>query len=133
MATVPNWIAKGYAVSGYGRNRRAYAITSWRATQTQVIVSLDGLNGECRFRLDDLTQTPRRLDSMRLVAPDDESLSELRRLALTRRVRRELDDAIDDHLTFMRTGDYEPERVIASISNVQRAATKAMADLADLL
>lgn len=135
MATVPNWIAKGYAVSGRGDDACAYRITDWRATTTQVVVILD-INGrpvEYRFRLDDLTEVGRRYGGMKLVAPDADVLAEIRRAAKIRSARFLLDDAVEKHNAFMRRGNCDVESVVASISNVQRAATKAMADLADLL
>lgn len=135
MPAVPNWIGKAYAVSGYGRNRRAYPVTSWRATKTQAVVALD-INGrpvEYRFRLDDLREVGRGYDGMRLVAPDSDEATEALRLAKIRAARNLLDDAVEKHAAFMRQGNYDVESVVASISNVQRAATKAMADLADLL
>lgn len=133
MPTVPNWIAKGYAISGYGRGRRIYRVTAWRATKTQVVVTLGASGRETRFRLTDLCEVGRSYGGLRLVAPESDEVTEALRLSKIQGARNGLDHAIEEHQACMRAGVSDVESVVASISNVQRAATKAMADLADLL
>lgn len=131
MPTVPNWIAKGYALDKTDfRRPRVYRIIRWRATDTQVVVELDGRIGEFRFRLDNLKGTG-RFRVMTLVAPDSPET----KAAFNDAVRRQ---AIDDLRTAIEENplhnlDADMEALIITIGRIQRAATKAMADLADLL
>lgn len=70
MATVPPWISKGYVYQS-GPGARAYQITEWRATQTQVVVHVAALPGELRFDLDSLLGIGSRSRGLRLLPPDD--------------------------------------------------------------
>lgn len=59
MTSVPNWIAKAFVYTPrFGHEGTVRAITGWRATATQVIVTVNGSRGpmEMRFRLADLRQ-----------------------------------------------------------------------------
>ena len=136
MTTVPNWIAKGYAYDNSPRgDSTAYPIKTWRATNTQVVVTLDGLNGEFRFYLDDLRYVGRTRNetrwSMTLLPPDDDRV----RKALDRRALRtavnDLRGVIAD--TRLDPSSMDAEALLTAIGRIQRAATKAMADLAEVL
>jgi hypothetical protein len=120
MATVPNWIAKGYAYNPrYGmRGAQVYKILSWRATRTQVVVELEGLIGEYRFRLDDLVYAYRQ-DERR------------RRMVLVARAVDDLRSAIDSNR--LDASAMDAEALVVAIGRIQRAATKALADLAGVL
>lgn len=131
MATVPNWIAKGYALDRTDfRRPRAYKVTRWRATPTQVVVELEGRNGEYRFRLDDLRGTG-RVRAMTLVAPDGPETKAAFNDTVKQRVIADLRNAIDDNP--LNDTDADVEDLVLTIGRIQRAATKAMAKLADLL
>ena len=136
MPTVPNWIAKGYAYvpSPLVGDPIAYPITHWRATETQVVVELEGRRGEYRFRLDDLRYAYRS-DSVRrdmvLLSPDDERVRE----ALNRRVLRAAVNDLRDviNTTSLDLSSMDADALLTAIGRIQRAATKAMADLAEVL
>jgi hypothetical protein len=131
MTAVPNWIAKGYV---YVRPRglgpgRVYPITSWRATTTQVIVTAEGMRGEARFRLDRLREVGQRDNPLTLVAPTDERVAEVQRAITVNNAVGTLKAAMDERIQ----ADMGVEELVLTIGRVQRAATKALAGLADLL
>jgi hypothetical protein len=129
MATVPNWIAKGYVYQDYPR--MAYRITEWRATRTQVIVHVDGLRHELRFSLDDLRRIGGGASSnMRILPPDDRRVVDAIHQATTRAVVDDLRAAMDERLD---ASVMDAEALVVAIGRIQRAATKALADLAGLL
>lgn len=136
MATVPSWIAKGYAYIPATADAVAHVIpvTHWRATPTQVVVELAGRVGEYRFRLGDLQYAYRRdfyRNHMILIAPDDDRV----RTAPGTRILRA---AVNDLLKVIGSTHLDPssmdaEALLTAIGRIQRAATKAMADLAEVL
>lgn len=132
MPTVPNWIAKGYAYDL--RSAQVYKILSWRATTTQVVVTLDGLPGEHRFRLDNRTYTNRRMETFRrmvLIAPDDGRVASAKEEQTCARAVDDLRAVIDQ--TRLDASAMDAEALVVAIGRIQRAATKAMADLAEVL
>jgi hypothetical protein len=136
MATVPNWIAKGYAYSpGYGwRSAAVYRITSWRATNTQAVVTLDGLSGEHRFTLEGLRYAYRHDETHRrmiLVAPDDDRVIDAKAGEIRRRAVSNLAAVIAE--TRLDASVMDAEELVLAIGRIQRAATKALADLAGVL
>lgn len=129
MATVPNWIAKGYAYQDYPR--KAYRITEWRATPTQVVVHVEGLRHELRFSLDDHRRIGGGASSrMRILPPDDRRVVDAIRQATTSAVVSDLRDAMDERLD---ASAMDAEALVVAIGRIQRAATKALADLAEVL
>lgn len=135
-ATVPNWIAKGYAYQpSYGTSPdKVYAVTGWRATQTQVVVTLEGITGERRFSLDDLREIRRRESSrpgaMRLVSPADPRVREAQQEATVRAAVSALKTAMSARLD---SSSMSVEELMTTIDGIRMAATKAMADMGDLL
>jgi hypothetical protein len=137
MPTVPNWIAKGYVYTpSYGtREASCLPVEDWRATTTQVVVTVktQSLGSvEHRFTLDGLRQIGRPDRASLLLAPDDQRVTKA--LARTRllAVLATLDMAIEPaDLRPSRIEDAEQAAVV--VGRIQRAATKALADLADLL
>lgn len=130
MATVPNWIAKGYVLCRSTGPDTAYPVAHWRATRTQVIVQVEGLNGEYRFALDDLRQVARRGGArMTLLPPHSLTVAEVKADTKKRQVITDLRAGLADRL--------DPSMGVAElrveIIRMQRAATKALADLADML
>jgi hypothetical protein len=131
MPTVPNWIAKGYALDRTDfRRPRAYKVTHWRATTTQVVVELEGRPGEFRFGLDGLRGTG-HLRAIILMAPDEWAVADALADATRRRALTDLRQAIDDNP--LNDSDASAEDLLATFGRIRDAATKAMADLADLL
>jgi hypothetical protein len=126
MATVPNWIAKGYAYQDYPQ--KVYRITGWRATPTQVVVHVEGLRHELRFSLDDHRRIGGGASSnMRILPPDDRRVVDAIRQATTRAVVNDLRDAMGERLD---ASAMDAEALVVAIGRIQRAATKALADLA---
>lgn len=134
MATVPNWIAKGYVfVPGFTQHSDAvYPVNHWRATRTQVVVQVDGLNGEFRFYLDTLKEAGHSgtWDRKSLAAPDDsevvKTLPEMTKRTAVADLKKALTEPLD-------ASAMDAEALVVAIGRIQRAATKALADLADLL
>lgn len=136
MPTVPNWIAKGYVYSpAYGmRDAQLYKVAGWRATTTQVVVVLEGLPGEFRFRLDDHRYAIRSHEGFRrmvLIAPDDARVGAVKTQSICDRVVADLRAAIDENR--IDASAMDAEALVVAIGRIQRAATKAMADLAEVL
>lgn len=136
MATVPNWIAKGFAYNPrHGmRDAQVYPIKSWRATRTQVVVELEGLAGEHRFRLGDLVYAYRASESYRrmmLVSPGDGRVASAKEEQTCARAVDDLRSAIDTNR--LDASAMDAEALVVAIGRIQRAATKALADLTDLL
>lgn len=129
MPTVPNWIAKGYAYRSYPR--MAYRVIAWRATPTQVVVHVEGLNNELRFGLDHLRRIGAGASNdMRLLPPDDPRVIETVREVAASEVVSELRDALDERLDVSAMGI---EELFAAADRIQRAATTAVARLGELL
>lgn len=134
MTTVPNWIAKGYAYRPCADGGAfVYPIRSWRATRTQVVVELSDLAGEYRFRLDDLryAYTRQLWRDMVLVPPGDERLRGMPGSRVERAAARDLTKVIDS--TPLDPSTMNAEALVIAIGRIQRAATKALADLAEVL
>jgi hypothetical protein len=139
MATVPNWIAKAviYESLDYGRRARVIPTTGWRATKTQVIVTYDGPRGpsERRFRLADLREVHSRTawdSNLAVLADPSEDRVMQARVEMTRSSAvATLKSVIAD--TRLDASAMDAEALVVAIGRIQRAATKALADLADLL
>lgn len=137
MATVPNWIAKAviYESHNYGRRADITETLSWRATKTQVIVTVQTPAGrsERRFRLDGLAEVGRGAwDShfAKLMDSDDEKVIKARADQRVRATIGTLRRALDERLDLSSMDD---EALALAIGRIQRAATKALAEMADLL
>lgn len=139
MATVPNWIAKAviYESRDYGRTATVTDILSWRATKTQVIVTVQTPAGrsERRFRLDGLAEVGvgrGAWDSRfaKLMDSDDEKVIKARADQRVRATIGTLRRALDERLDLSSMDD---EALTLAIGRIQRAATKALAEMADLL
>jgi hypothetical protein len=129
MATVPNWIAKGYVYQDYPR--KVYRITEWRATPTQAVVHVEGLRHELRFSLDDHRRIGGGASSdMRLLPPDDRRVVDAVRLSVSRTAIDLLQVAMEERLD---CSAMTVEELVLAIGRIQRAATNALASLADLL
>jgi hypothetical protein len=125
MPSVPNWIAKGCVYSLL--DSRSWPIRSWRATTTQVVVTAEGLRGELRFSLETLHRVGGHTPAdrgMRLVAPDAAWITG------THAVIGDLRIAMEERLdpSAMDAGE-----LLAAVDRIQQAATKAIAQLGDLL
>lgn len=130
MPTVPNWIAKAVVITrDRGSDRVAYPVKSWRATKTQVIVTIDAPNrAEARFYLDGLVGVGADRGA-ELVDPE---------VAKDRLARIRSNQAVSDLETAMVLARLDrvrsdPEALVTEIGKIQRAATKALAALADVL
>jgi hypothetical protein len=127
--TVPNWIARGYVYQDYPR--MAYRITEWRATPTQAVVHVEGLRHELRFSLDDHRRIGGGASSnMRLLPPDDRRVADAVRLSVSRNAVDDLKAAMGERLD---ASAMDAEELVLAIGRIQRAATKALADLAGLI
>lgn len=136
MPTVPNWIAKGYAYSpAYEwREARAYKIATWRATRTLVVVTLEGLPGEFRFRLDDLRYAIRSNEKLRrmvLIPPDDSRVSIARAASVGVRAVDMLQETIRE--TRLDPASMGTEALVQAIDRIRVAAARAMAELTEVL
>lgn len=136
MAPVPTWIAKALI---HTPNRSAGTLTStlaWRATRTQVVVTVEGLRGpiERRFYLDTLTevgQVRRSINSSRLVAPDSPQAVASRRATTASAAR----DRVLTTVERQRLIDYsdDPETVTAKLLELRTTIDEALASLAEVL
>jgi hypothetical protein len=139
MATVPNWIAKAviYESLDYGRRARVIPTTGWRATKTQVIVTYDGPRGpsERRFRLADLrevrSQNAWHGNLASLADPSEDRVVEARAEMVRSSAVATLKKVIED--TRLDASAMDAEALVLAIGRIQRAATKALAALADVL
>jgi predicted alpha-1,6-mannanase (GH76 family) len=136
MPTVPNWIAKAviYESRDHGSRADITPVLWWRATATQVVVECKrrGERVERRFRLDDLREVGRgRYGAAELHSADDERV--VRALAQNRKhdAVSTLNGVIDD--TRLDASSMDAEQIVLAIDKIQRAATKALADLGEVL
>jgi len=138
MPTVPNWIPRAVVyVPGYGTTpARAYPITDWRATRTQVVVTYKarGREIEGRFRLADLRGVSDRDRHTYLLAPDDPRVIEARRAAKLESVLANLTTtALADRPGTPASPDRDAEAIARYATALRDAATKALAELEPLL
>lgn len=138
MSTVPNWIAKAviYEPHDYGRSARVINTTGWRSTRMQVIVTCDGPRGpiERRFGLADLTEIRQRdswTSRARLMEPSDPKVVEAKSGMACRAAVSDLKTVIEE--TRLDPSVMDAEALVVAIGRIQRAATKAMADLSEVL
>jgi hypothetical protein len=139
MATVPNWIAKAviYESLDHGRRARVIPTTGWRATKTQVIVTYDGPRGpsERRFRLDNLrevrSQNAWHSNLASLADPSEDRVMQARAEMTRASAVATLKGVIAD--TRLDASAMDAEALVVAIGRIQRAATKALADLAEVL
>lgn len=136
LPTVPPWIAKAVIheeYDGYDRRHTMIETTGWRAAKTQVIVTVAGPRGpvERRFRLSDLTEVGgRRGDSVAtLVSADSDEAASVRRSMAVRHALELARNAKAERLD----SSMDAEALVLAVGRMQRAATKALAVLADLL
>lgn len=132
MPTVPNWIPRAVVyIAAPGTNPGTFVDTSgWRATRTQVIVTLDTPERtEVRFYLDGLRAVGRR--GFELLDPSDPKVE---RRMVSIKMRHALDD-LETTMALARLSHSRgnAEELVTKISAIQRAATKALAALSDLL
>lgn len=134
MATVPNWISHALVIRPSGSRDRpdeAVRTVSWRATKTQVVVTLDNPNrSEVRFYLDGLRGVGKHRNFELL---DAHSPATLRRVAFLayRDAVRELETVMA--LTRLDRIRSDPEALATEIGKLRDAATKALAAIADVL
>ena len=133
MATVPNWIAKAivFVPAPSHLDPGIFVPTaSWRAAKTQVIVTLDvPERTEVRFYLDGLREVGHH--GRELLDPSDPKVMHRMVSAKSRRSVNDLQTAVA--LARLDQSRGNAEELVTKISAIQRAATKALADLADLL
>jgi hypothetical protein len=134
MPTVPNWIGHSVVIlpsRNSLRADRAYRVTSWRATKTQVVVTLDTPNRtEARFYLDGLVGVGGDRGAALLDATDPVTV---KRGALinSRRAVAELETVMAlARLDRIRS---DPEALATEIGRIRDAATAALASLAEVL
>lgn len=135
MPTVPPWISHAIVVIP-SRSRTspddACPIKDWRATKTQVVVTLDNPNrSEMRFYLDGLRAVGARYGEPELL--DADAPETVRRVARIRSARAIADLETAMALNVIAHNRNDPEALVTEIGRIQRAATEALARLADLL
>jgi hypothetical protein len=134
MATVPNWIGHALVIrpsSSSLRPDEAVRVASWRATKTQVVVTLDNPGrSEIRFYLDGLcgVGTDRSCELL-----DAHSPATLRRVAFLayRGAVSELETVMA--ITRLDRIRSNPEALAVEIGKLRDAATNALAAIADVL
>lgn len=133
MPTVPNWIGHSIVILPSGsliRPDEAIPVKSWRATRTQVIVTLDNpRRTEVRFHLDGMVGVAgdRGADLL-----DAEAETTKRRVEVIRYREAFADFRTTVNLTRL-DGDRDYEDAAARITAIRDAATKALGALAPLL
>lgn len=137
MPTVPNWIAKAVVYQSRDRGLRSEVldILSWRPTRTQVVVTVQTARGhtERRFRLAGLTEIVGGRSSAlpaSLIPRDDPRVLKARR---SQQVRTTIDDLRAALLDEQLDPSMDVEELLAAADRIQRAATKAVAELGELL
>ena len=134
MATVPNWIGHALVIRPSGSSLRpdeAVRVASWRATKTQVVVTLDNPGrSKVRFYLDGLRGVG---EHRRHELHDAQSPATMRRVASLayRDAVRELETVMA--LTRLDRIRSDPEALATEVGKLRDAATKALAALADVL
>jgi hypothetical protein len=137
MTSVPNWIAKAVI---FRPTRSEFAeitaTTGWRATRTQVIVTVDGPRGpvERRFRLDSLTEVgyPRYdRTAPQLKAPDALPVVEALKADVVYNARVTVLMALDG-LRLQDSGQ-SAEVVAAKLAKLADAVNKALAEIGTVL
>lgn len=137
MATVPNWIAKAviHESLGYGRWADIIDTISWRPTKTQVVVTVQTARGQAerRFRLSDLREvggSPWASTRATLMDPDDPKVATALR---ERQIRRAVDRVKVARDVRLDASAMSVEELAAAVDRIQRAATKSLAELGELL
>lgn len=134
MPTVPNWIGHAIVIvpsGSYLRPDEAIPVKSWRATNTQVVVTLDDAKRtEMRFYLDGLRGVGPNRGAELLDA--DHSATKRRAARIRAAVAIY---ALESEMALARLGDSrsDNEALAVKVGRIQRAATKALAALADVL
>jgi hypothetical protein len=131
MATVPNWIAKGYVYSpGFTpAGDTVHRIKHWRATRTQVVVQVHDQPGEFRFYLDTLRGVG-GCGPCWLAAPDSPEVAKALPETRKRKIVADLKKAMSEPLV---ASGMTVDELAGAADRIQRAATNALAALADLL
>ena len=136
MPSVPNWIAKAVIYTpGYASEGTVMPIRGWRATQTQVIVSVVGPRGpvERRFKLDGLTEIggSDRYRRARLIDPDSPEAITARRAQAIQRARAHILTAIDKQR--LQDSSDDAEAMIKKMFALRVAVDEAIAQVGEVL
>jgi hypothetical protein len=127
MATVPNWIAK--AVILY--SNAAVPITEWRATRTQVVVRTSPTGPERRFSLDRLREVGKGWGAPVLAAPDDPRVVAIREQKIVNAALGDVLAEVERHR--LQDSGQAPEDAVRKLTAIRDAATKALAELSEVL
>lgn len=130
MATVPPWIGHAIVIVPNGTANTAVPVKSWRATKTQVVVELDDAKcTEMRFYLADLLPVGRSRAKL-MDANDPAAKHRVARIRAAEAVADLKNEMATVRLDRSR-GDHE--ELAVKVGRIQRAATKALAAIADVL
>jgi len=132
--TVPNWIAKAVVyVPGYTGGGAIQPTTDWRATKTQVIVTVGGRDR--RFYLDTLTEVGsgnrHSTHATRLLPADAPEVLAAIRDAQVRAARNAVFLAVEK--ARLQDSKKGAEETLRALDSIIAAATKAMASLTEVL
>jgi hypothetical protein len=133
MASVPNWITSAVVYGSTGASVDVQPVLSYRATKTQVIVTVQGSRGrvELRFRLKSLREVGSGDYSPRRLLPSDDP----RVVGASRRMK--MDRARSDAhvavvLARLQDSTADLDLLVTKLSAIRDAATKALAALAEV-
>jgi hypothetical protein len=130
MATVPNWIVKGYVYSpGFTpAGDTVHRIKHWRATRTQVVVQVHGRNGEFRFSLETLREIG-RCGECWLAAPDSPEVGRVLPKTLKREIVADLNKAMSER---MDASEMTVAELADAIDRIHSACSVAIIELGKL-
>ena len=132
MATVPNWIGHAVVILPNGTANTAVPVRSWRPTKTQVVVTLDDAKRtEMRFYLDGLKLVGPGWSRTHLLDANDPATKH--RVARIRAAEAVADLEREMALASLSDSRGDHEELAVKVGRIQRAATRALAALADVL